>query len=132
MPTISPEWIIKFPTYEAFEEYSKREYLMFNLMSYGSLYTNFDVIALYTRYIDYLGHTHPHKLINAYYDVFNIVDFIKDKCDYIIVSDHGCIDGIHTDKAFIGSNFPINANSIEEVRKDIERILKLKGVIKNE
>ena len=42
----------------------------------------------------------------------------------MIVSDHGIVDGEHTDHAYLGCTEPVKASSILEVRHDIELILR--------
>ena len=133
-PTISPEWIMMFPTYELFEQYCKRELLMWFMMSIGGTEQLFDLCSFYTRFIDYIGHNKPHELDMYYHAIFNHANQLIDHydMDVILLSDHGTIEGIHTDYAYIGSNHPIMADSIEDLRHDFERILELKGVERTE
>jgi len=129
-PTISPEWLSMFPTYQYFEEYCKRELLMWSMMSEGATSQLFDVCSFYTRYVDYIGHNRPDELEDAYRYIFNHAKDIDNSVDVILLSDHGNLEKIHTDYAYIGSNHHINANSIDELRKDFERILRISGIEK--
>ena len=65
-PTISPEWLSMFPTYEAFEQYCKREFLMWSMISEGATNQLFDLCSFYTRYVDYIGHNRPSELEESY------------------------------------------------------------------
>ena len=129
-PTIDPEWIIMFPTYQTFEEYCKRELLMWSMISEGATSQLFDLCSFYTRYVDYIGHNRPDELEDAYRYIFNHAEDIDNSVDVILLSDHGNLEKIHTDYAYIGSNHHINANSIDELRRDFERILRISGIEK--
>ena len=50
---------------------------------------------------------------------------LKKKEDVILLSDHGCVDGVHTEQAYFGSDYPILAESIHELRHEFERIFDL-------
>lgn len=129
-PTIDPEWISMFPTYQTFEEYCKRELLMWSMISEGATSQLFDLCSFYTRYVDYIGHNRPNELEESYNVIFQQAEMLNDVVDVILLSDHGNLDKIHTDYAYIGSNHHINASSIDKLRRDFERILRIKGVEK--
>ncbi len=129
IPTISPEWIATFPSYEAFVEYCKRELWMWIQMSHGGRYTPFPLKAYYVRYVDYIGHNAKRKELKTAIDqVFLHVHDLKKREDVIVLSDHGCIDGIHTELAYFGSDHPILAESIHELRHEFERIFDAEGI----
>ena len=122
LPTMDPEWIATFPGYDAFVEHCKRELWMFMLMSQGAVYSLFPVNAFYVRYVDFIGHNEPEKLRGAYDHIFLHASELKKKDDVIMLSDHGCINGLHTERAYFGSDYPILAESVHELRHEFERI----------
>lgn len=131
IPTISPEWIATFPGYDAFVKYCHRELIMFTLMCSGARGGAWDLDAYYVRYVDYVGHNEPDNLRRAYDSLFSIVRIWKDKRDDIILlSDHGCVDGVHTNYAYLGSDRKFKAGSVDEIRKDLERLLRDAGARK--
>jgi len=114
LPTINPEWIAQFPgTNEAYE-YGSREFMQYlALGEYPK--RDYDIFAIYTRYIDLIAHQHKKGSLNhqdlkeLYYIVFEQANRLSETDDRIIlVSDHGNKGGpYHTDTAYIGSNKPI-------------------------
>lgn len=130
IPTINPEWIATFPNYEAFEKYCKRELMMWFLMTWGASYYPENIQAYYVRYLDYVGHNHPDRLMNAYNQIFDHVRDLKQKADVILLSDHGCEKGWHTDWAYLGSDYPNNCVNISELRGWFEALFKEKGIKK--
>jgi hypothetical protein len=126
IPTINPEWISTFPGYDSFVKYCRRELMMWSFMVYGTRAT-YDLEAYYMRYIDYVGHNEPDNLRRAYDAVLPIVVDIKKKTDVILMSDHGCKDGLHTDFAYLGSDHKFKAGSVHEIKKDLERLLRNAG-----
>jgi hypothetical protein len=125
IPTISPEWIATFPSYEAFVEYCKRELWMWFYMTFGAEHTEWDLEAYYLRFLDFVGHNDWKNLRSNYDMLFTHVSNLKLKGrkDIILLSDHGCRDGLHTNFAYLGSDEPINARSVDELRMDFERML---------
>ena len=123
IPTISPEWIATFPSHEAFVKFCRRELFMFTLMVCGSKFGSFDLEAYYTRFIDYCGHNEYKNLKSAYEALLLNVRDWKKRLDVILLSDHGCVDGVHTNYAYLGSDKRFNAKSVDEIRTDLERIL---------
>ncbi len=122
LPTMDPEWIATFPGYEAFVEHCKRELWMFMLMTQGAVNSVFPLNAFYVRYVDFIGHNEPEKLHGAYDNIFQHASELKKKEDVILLSDHGCIAGLHTEQAYFGSDYSINAESVHELRDELERI----------
>jgi hypothetical protein len=125
---MNPEWISTFPGYEAFEEYSKRELWMWILMTHGASICVYPLQAYYLRYVDYIGHNHPKRLRDAYNQVFLQASDLKKKGDVILLSDHGCKDGLHTERAYLGSDHSFNAEWVHELRADFERIFTFKKI----
>jgi len=122
LPTIDPEWIATFPRYEAFVKYCKRELLMWLRMTMGALYHPIPLQAFYLRYVDFIGHNQSGDLRSAYNTVFLQASDLKKKADVILLSDHGCIDGVHTERAYLGSDWKFNAEWVHELRDDFTRI----------
>ncbi len=122
LPTMDPEWLATFPSYEAFVEHCKRELWMFMLMTRGAVNSVFPLNAFYVRYVDFIGHNEPEKLRGAYDNIFQHASELKKKEDVILLSDHGCDAGLHTEQAYFGSDYPIHAESVHELRDELERI----------
>lgn len=122
IPTMDPEWIATFPSYEAFVEFCKRELWMFLQMSRGAIDSVHPVNAFYVRYVDFIGHNEPEKLRGTYDQVFLHASQLKEKTEVILLSDHGCIQGVHTEQAYFGSDYPILAESVDQLRHEFERI----------
>lgn len=124
IPTICPEWIATFPSYEVFVKYCEREFEMFRFMILGAREKHFEVEAYYLRWLDYVGHNDWKNLEAGYSRIFSLIHKIKQKReDVIVLSDHGCKDGLHTNYAYLGSDVPILAESVHELRHEFERIL---------
>lgn len=123
IPTINPEWISTFPGYEAFAKFCKRELIIWSYICRGAMFSSFDLDAYYMRYIDYIGHNEPEKLKKAYDFILYEVKDLKRKRELVLLSDHGCRDGLHTNYAYLGSDTRFKAESVDEIRKDLERIL---------
>jgi len=87
-------------------------------------FTNYSVAALYTSLLDYQGHVSPQMLPSLYIDVTTQAKWlIKAGHDVILVSDHGCVDGKHTDQAYLGCNVPVEASSVCDVFDELRRLL---------
>lgn len=124
IPTINPEWIATFPSYEAFVKYCEREYRMFQLITSGSMGGSHELEAFYCRWLDYMGHNDWKRLSSAYSRIFIHIHALKElRDDVIVLSDHGCNNGVHTNYAYLGSDAPILAESVHELRHEFERIL---------
>jgi len=81
------------------------------------------------RYVDYIGHNAKRKELKTAIDqVFLHVHDLKKNEDVIVLSDHGCIDGKHTELAYFGSDHPILAESVHELRHEFERIFDAEGI----
>lgn len=129
LPTLDPEWIATFPGYDPFVEYCKRELGMWIRMTYGALYLQTPLQAYYLRYVDYIGHNHPENLREAYATVFLQANDLKKRGqDVILLSDHGCNNGVHTERAYLGSDIPFWARWVHELYTDFERIFDSKGL----
>jgi hypothetical protein len=135
LPTVSPEWIARFPDLPHIVEFSEREYQMFRMIAHGlvSAPHDFELAMIYTRTLDAWGHfTH----IKSDIDMTKMYVEISSECwrlsqtqlargDHVMmISDHGIKDGRHTDHAYIGATFPFTADSILDVRGVIEEALK--------
>ena len=131
IPTISPEWMAGCPDYDSFVKYCQRELIMFTLMCTGARKGAWDLEAYYVRYIDYVGHNEPDNLRRAYDSLLMMVKLWKEKRnDIILLSDHGCVDGVHTNYAYLGSDLKFKAGSVDEIRGDLERLLRKAGARK--
>ena len=131
IPTISPEWITTFPSFDQFMAYCKQEFKQFAVLADGLLANSeWDVAAIYTRILDAYGHNYPDK-IDKFYERFAFMaekaaDIQQNNGDHVMMlSDHGCLDGIHTDHAYLGATFPFEAKNIVDVREVIEKQLGL-------
>jgi len=122
LPTMNPEWLINFPDIETYVKFSKRELRMWLLMTLGASYFDTPIQAYYLRYVDCIGHHHPDELRKAYNTIFLHASDLKKKADVILLSDHGCKDGLHTEQAYLGSDYPFNAEWVHELRADFKRI----------
>ena len=129
LPTMDPEWIATFPSYEAFVEYCKRELWMWMNITLGSEVGDYGLEAYYLRYVDFVGHNDWKNLRTAYQTIFgHVLNLKQDRHDIIVLSDHGCINGVHTEQAYFGSDYPILAESVEQLRHEFERIFEAEGV----
>jgi hypothetical protein len=128
LPTMNPEWISTFPSYETFEEYSKRELWMWIFMTWGASIQIHPLKAFYLRYVDYIGHNRPDRLREVYNQVFLHASDLKKKGDVILLSAHGCKKGLHTERAYLGSDHSFRAEWVNELRADFERIFTFKGI----
>ena len=127
IPTISPEWITTFPSYEKFIAYCKREYMQFSILARALPAYPFDVGAVYTRILDAWAHTRPdEELIQLYVDISHLAMTLskRDDLDIMLLSDHGCINRVHTDHAYAGATFPFEAESVLDIRQVIEERLR--------
>ena len=60
------------------------------------------------------------ELIREYRGVFSLAQMLSG--NVMLLSDHGCL-GTHTDHAYLGCTQPVYADSVIDVREDIEQIL---------
>jgi len=115
--------------------YDLQEWKQFNLLSMYLASLNFDISAIYCRIIDHAGHNFIegnekslNKLLHLYREVFYLAETVAKFGDVILVSDHGTI-GDHTENAYLGCTRPVKAESILDVREEIERILDEEEII---
>lgn len=128
IPTISPEWITTFPSFDQFMAYCIREHLTYSVLAQGLIVSPWTVGAIYTRRLDAWGHNRPDR-IQFLYEAFSsealsLAQRQQARGDHLmLISDHGCLEGIHTDHAYIGATFPFVAESITDIRRVIEEVL---------
>lgn len=120
IPAISHDYF-----YGGDDSYRDAEYKMFLVLASMLQYSMMNLSAIYTRKIDIMGHRVTQEkgmdeLLNYYDQVFAEANSLKG--NIMLLSDHGCIES-HTDHAYLGCTQPVYANSVLEVRKDIERIV---------
>lgn len=129
IPTLVPEWIVTFPDFEDLERFTRREYEMFEVMANGFHRGAFEVVAIYTRVLDVMSHIGRPQEENDFYDRISRLtsDLVHDQQrageEVMVISDHGIIDGFHTDSAYMGATFPFEAESILDVRRVIEEVI---------
>lgn len=89
----------------------------------------YDVSALYFRVLDTLCHRvlpdDSQNLDSWYSRTFMLAKSLR--CPVMLVSDHGCADGEHTLKAYLGCTEPVNSKTILDVPEDIKKILEGQG-----
>lgn len=134
LPTISPEWLARFPDLEEIVAFCEREYQIFRFLARGLVTEahGFELGMIYTRTLDAWGHfTHLKGELDMrrlYQDISSEAwrisqkQLARDK-HLMMISDHGCLDGKHTDHAYIGATFPFEAESILDFRSVIEEVL---------
>lgn len=129
IPTISPEWITTFPSFDQFMAYCRREFKQFAVIGDGLIVSRaWDVAAIYTRVLDAYGHNQPDR-IDFFYEYFSWMAWRAGEKmrahegHLMLISDHGCLEGVHTDHAYIGATFPFEAESILDIRRVIEGVL---------
>jgi len=85
----------------------------------------YDVSALYFRILDSLCHRvlpdDSQNLDSWYSRTFMLAKSLR--CPVMLVSDHGCANGEHTLKAYLGCTEPVYSKTILDVHDDIKRIL---------
>jgi hypothetical protein len=135
LPTISPEWIAKFPDLDQIVEFSTREYQIFKFLARGLVTDHrhgFELGLIYTRTLDAWGHfTHLKDETDIrilYRDIsseaWRLSEIQKAHNNHLmLISDHGILDGRHTDYAYIGATFPFEADSILDIRSVVEERL---------
>ena len=125
IPGLSPECIIGYPDLDLIVPYIKREYNNWKHITVGMSIRPRRLNVAYTHIIDGLSHrTQP--LDPFYLDISNHVKMLSRLSDIeiMLVSDHGATpDGEHTDLAYLGCTQPISAETVLDVRRDIENIL---------
>jgi hypothetical protein len=131
LPTISPEWIVRFPDMARLMEYCRREFSTYELISRGLASLGpYELGAVYTRIVDAWGHFKKAEDMEFIYsevsaEAWRLGEIQRGRGDeLLLLSDHGCLNGVHTDKAYIGATFPFEASNILDVRGVIEGVLK--------
>ncbi len=134
LPTISPEWIARFPDLEHIIDFCEREYQIFRVLGRGLARDGYEceLAVIYTRALDAWGHfTH----LKSELDMRRLYQFISSEAwrlsqsqlargdNLMMISDHGCLNGAHTEHAYIGATFPFEAESILDVRSVVEEVL---------
>ena len=125
VPGLNPECLIGYPNLDVLVPFFKRDYNNWKYITLGMCLWPRKLNVAYTHIIDGLSHR-KEPLDPFYLDISNHIKKLENLGDIeiMLVSDHGVTaDGDHTDQAYLGCTSPISANSIIEVRKDIENIL---------
>lgn len=117
IPAVCPAWIMG-----GSWEYIYQQYEAFKVLAEALPRYTYDVGAIYTDIIDKYAH-HLKPLNTLYAEISDLAFRASKLTDVMVVSDHGCIDGDHTEYAYLGCTKPIKATSVIEVKKDIEKIL---------
>lgn len=131
LPTISPEWIARFPDLEHIVDFCERELEIFWMLGRGLSGQGHpcELAVIYTRTLDAWGHfTHlkgDADMRRLYQKISNDAwrrsqEQLARNNHLMMISDHGCLDGAHTDHAYIGATFPFEAESILDVRSVVE------------
>lgn len=132
LPTISPEWIVRFPDMARLKEYTRREFMTYEIIAQGMLSKGsaYEMGAIYTRIVDVWGHFKKAEEMEYIYsqvanEAWRLARNQRAHGDHLLmISDHGCLNGVHTDKAYIGATFPFEAENILDIRGVIEGVLK--------
>lgn len=97
-------------------DYAQHEYL--RVLALSLMLNRINVLkAFFSRIIDLVGHF-SQDADNYYREIFTHAQTLKG--DVILVSDHGCVKGLHTETAYMGANFTFKAKTILDVRDVIE------------
>ena len=134
LPTISPEWLARFPDLEDIVEFCEREIEIFRFLARGLVTEahGFELGVIYTRTLDAWGHfTHLKgelEMRMLYRDISSMAwrlgELQRARGDHLMmISDHGCLNGAHTDHAYIGATFPFYAESVLDIRSVVESVL---------
>lgn len=134
LPTISPEWIARFPDLPHIVEFAEREYQIFRMIAHGLLLSthSYELAMIYTRTLDAWGHFQhiksPQDIEKLYIEISSEAWRLSQRQiaknnHLMMISDHGILNGKHTDHAYIGATFPFEAESILDIRSVIERAL---------
>lgn len=125
VPTVNPEFLFSTPA-EHHLRYRKREYEVWKLVSESMSLYPYDLGIAYCHLIDDLAHYKREEEVKFLYEDIHLhAKKLSERCDVIIVSDHGtsCRTAEHMAHSYMGSTKPISAETVLEVRKDIEIIL---------
>lgn len=145
IPTLDPSYLFGVPPFLR-EAHDLNEYHQWLLISKALSKSEYDLGACYFHRVDSLGHNliEPRnddtqeqienrqmvldEIKNMYSSIKEHAHALEDECDIMIVSDHGCLYGIHTNKAYLGATFPFKAQTVLDVRQVIENRLSQLGV----
>jgi hypothetical protein len=125
VPTICPEFLYRVPAAHHLR-FRKRQYQIWKLVSESMSLYPYDLGVAYFHLIDDLAHYKREEEVKFIYeDVHLHARKLSERCDVIVVSDHGTSakTAKHTTHSYMGSTKPINATTVLEVRNDIEAIL---------
>jgi len=126
IPTITPECIMHFPDRYSMLDYSRREFEVWKMVCYGMSNRDKKLMAAYCHICDVEGHLGLTSKA-TYMEVQIIISMIKKHhpdLDIMLLSDHGIDDnGKHTKYAYLGCNKPVNAETVMDIRGEIERLL---------
>ena len=111
--------------------YALDEFKVFqHLIKLADIHQDHAIYGFYTRYIDKMGHKKYNNSQNkiGYFNnciktIFSLANNVSD--NVFLISDHGCLNGIHTKNAYMGSNLPFSAKSILDIRKIIETYMEV-------
>ena len=119
IPGISPGFLFGVSNEYALYEYETLKKICIATTTYYDL----PLVAIYSTIID----RYEHALLNTklfYFEFFNLAKMISEIStkSVVLVSDHGCVDGEHTEEAYFGATFPISdsCKSVIDVRKELE------------
>lgn len=127
IPGLDPECIVGYPDLDLIVPYLKREFENWKHITLGMCIKPRRLNVAYTHIIDGLSHR-LQPLDPFYLDISNHVKMLSRLSDIeiMLVSDHGATaDGEHTDHAYLGCTRPVYADTVLDVRKDMERILEV-------
>jgi hypothetical protein len=134
IPTINPECVVGFPTIESFLPYIKRQYNNWKNLTLGMILRPQPLNVAYTNIMDALGHR-SEPTDPFYLDLNNHIKLLRKMGDVeiMLISDHGTTnEGDHTDHAYLGCTSPVTAESVIEVRSEIEKILGESSITKEQ
>ena len=125
IPGLDPEYIVGHPSLESMIPYLRKEYQIWKRVALGMCLKPHRLNVAYTHIIDGLSHgKEPPNPV--YLDNSNHLKKLSNLSDIEIMlgADHGvAADGQHTDHAYLGCTRPVFADTVLNVRKDMERIL---------
>jgi len=125
IPGLDPEYIVGYPSLESMVPYVKREYNNWKHITLGMCLRPHRLNVAYTHIIDGLSHR-EQPLDPFYLDISNHINMLRKLSDVeiMLVSDHGVTPhGKHTDNAYLGCTRPVYADTVLDIRNDMERIL---------
>jgi hypothetical protein len=103
-------------------EYTEYKHRNFKFIARNLPWQKYTVAAIYTYLLDKKGH-YKLNVDFDYREIFLLANMLSKHAEVMLVSDHGCLNGGHTENAYLGSTMTINASSVIEVQNDIVNIL---------